>query len=190
MDDEWVILLRIFSIMLVALSLASHGHAQAKECLLNYVGARIPYAPEGPLVRLMRQENGEAADRSVRATNGRSSYAAYVPDETGILDALAAATYEGRLATVQVLIERKVFSVNEKTPNYFYSPWPWIPARGGGETALHVAARYGRQDIVKYLVLRGASLNIRSHNGNTPLTVARLQHDDSMARLLVELGAR
>mmetsp|Transcript_13776 Transcript_13776/g.42689 ORF Transcript_13776/g.42689 Transcript_13776/m.42689 type:complete len:248 (+) Transcript_13776:141-884(+) len=42
-----------------------------------------------------------------------------------------------------------------------------------GDTALHLAARYGAVDSVEVLLAAGASLNLREiHNGNTPFDVA------------------
>lgn len=41
-----------------------------------------------------------------------------------------------------------------------------------GRTALHVAASSGQQDLVKWLLERGASVHVRDTNNETPLLAA------------------
>ena len=41
-----------------------------------------------------------------------------------------------------------------------------------GRTALHVAASSGQQDLVKWLLERGASVHVRDSNNETPLLAA------------------
>ena len=57
-----------------------------------------------------------------------------------------------------------------------------------GLTALHVAAQYGRLDMVRYLVKKGASFSARDNHGGTALHYAAEGHLD-VVRYLVENGA-
>ena len=61
-----------------------------------------------------------------------------------------------------------------------------VDARNGnGDTALHVAASRGLDDVVARLAERGAALDARNENGQTPLGLA----SGATAVLLAELGA-
>lgn len=53
--------------------------------------------------------------------------------------------------------------------------------------ALHVAVLHGRQRVVRGLIERGVSPDLRDGAGNTPLMLA---HGDSMIRTLLDCGAR
>ena len=73
-----------------------------------------------------------------------------------------------------------------------------LVARGGydlnqtlrnGATALHIAARNGRGDLVDILVRRGADLDARMDDGGTPLMEALLGRRFDMAEKLLVAGA-
>jgi ankyrin repeat protein len=58
-------------------------------------------------------------------------------------------------------------------------------------TLLHVAAEYGKYDVVKLLVKKGADLNLQDKLGNTPLMISTsvFSRNDSISKLLIESGA-
>jgi ankyrin repeat protein len=56
---------------------------------------------------------------------------------------------------------------------------------GGGRTALHYAAQYGREAIVQFLLKEGASIGARDNRGLTPFNyAARHAHEAVMDLLL------
>jgi ankyrin repeat protein len=59
-----------------------------------------------------------------------------------------------------------------------------------GYTCLMMAARNNRPDLVKYLVEKGADINAKAGDGNTPLSLAEKEDDQEMVALLKGLGAR
>jgi Ankyrin repeats (3 copies) len=112
--------------------------------------------------------------------------------QTGGMNALNAAAMEGALSTVRVLIDRKIFEVDEHAPSYFAMTW-LIPGMQGGETAMHWAVLEGNAHIVRYLASRGADVNAKSAAGMTPLGAARSRKrgpSPEMEALLIELGGR
>lgn len=58
-----------------------------------------------------------------------------------------------------------------------------------GNTPLIFAARYGRNDEVRFLIERGADVNARSRTGGTPLREAVNKMDAETVRLLLDAGA-
>ncbi|VDM95221.1 unnamed protein product [Thelazia callipaeda] len=59
-----------------------------------------------------------------------------------------------------------------------------------GRTALHYAAMQSNQELARYLVERGANLNIQDQMGQTPLFLAASQGHVEIVHLLVMAGAR
>uniref|UniRef100_A0A1I7VL43 Notch n=1 Tax=Loa loa TaxID=7209 RepID=A0A1I7VL43_LOALO len=59
-----------------------------------------------------------------------------------------------------------------------------------GRTALHYAIIQSNQELARYLVERGANLNIQDHMGQTPLFLAASQGHVEMVHMLVIAGAR
>jgi ankyrin repeat protein len=110
----------------------------------------------------------------------------------GMTPLLAAARY-GRLSTVRVLIERKAASVDESAP--FRIGWASghgasVPGPAGGETALFWASSEGHEDIVKYLLAHGASVNEKTYGWTTALEVAKSRHHQTIVDLLRANGAK
>ena len=60
---------------------------------------------------------------------------------------------------------------------------------GSGNTALHYAAEWGLTDAISALVRKGANMEIRNANGETPIFSAVKNNDPSVIKMLVDLGA-
>ena len=58
-----------------------------------------------------------------------------------------------------------------------------------GYTAVISAARYDRQEIVSTLIAKGASLNLATYDGWTPLVMCARKGLVGMARMLLDAGA-
>ena len=58
-----------------------------------------------------------------------------------------------------------------------------------GNTALHIAAQYNQTDVAKYLVDKGADLNLQDSQGNTALHIAVQYNQTNVAKYLVDKGA-
>ena len=56
-------------------------------------------------------------------------------------------------------------------------------------TALHYASFSGKDEVVKFLVARGADIDARSPNGSTPLMMAVYEGRESTVKQLIRLGA-
>jgi hypothetical protein len=91
-------------------------------------------------------------------------------------DLLLYAAYRGDLGTVQGLISHGVF-VNATDRAYW-------------RTALHGAAVKGDTQTLRYLASKGADVNAVDRSGDSPLELAISNHQESAAKLLVELGAQ
>lgn len=61
---------------------------------------------------------------------------------------------------------------------------PNVPAWDG--TPLHRASQSGRIEIVRLLVERGASIEVRDNQGRTPMDVASGEQRDEIVKLLLE----
>lgn len=58
-----------------------------------------------------------------------------------------------------------------------------------GRTYLHYACDYGQQDIIDYLLSKGANINIQDKYGITPLLAALYENHESCVKLLIQKGA-
>jgi hypothetical protein len=52
-----------------------------------------------------------------------------------------------------------------------------------GETALHYAVRWGRDDVVRFLIQKGADFDAKSNDGSTPFSIAQ-QESPAIAELI------
>jgi ankyrin len=86
---------------------------------------------------------------------------------------LSSACQEGHLSVVQVLLNHQGPQALGMTPST-------------GPTPLHHAARGGREDVVKFLLGKGADANSQREDGWTPFTEASSQGHVGVAQLLLE----
>jgi len=105
-----------------------------------------------------------------------------------VYDDIFTAANIGTINDVKYFIEEKGVNVNTRindNPNF------------SGETALHIAAYYGKVEIVKYLISKGADVNAKSDKRRTPLHNAtadtgHAEHDAGkleVAKILISEGA-
>ncbi|MGH9843511.1 MAG: ankyrin repeat domain-containing protein [Blastocatellia bacterium] len=101
--------------------------------------------------------------------------------ETSILQD---AVRKGDINRVKELLTRRGINVNERENNEY------------GSTALHLAVSFKNKQIVELLLSKGASVEIKDHDGETPLLHARGNRSDSdskknleIAQLLISKGA-
>eukprot|EP00026_Physarum_polycephalum_P004566 Phypoly_transcript_04588.p1 GENE.Phypoly_transcript_04588~~Phypoly_transcript_04588.p1 ORF type:complete len:601 (+),score=91.42 Phypoly_transcript_04588:309-2111(+) len=82
---------------------------------------------------------------------------------------------KGDLIKLKLLVEEEKFNVND--PDY------------DGRTPLHLAAEEGHLETVKYLVQRGANINVEDRWGTVPLRGAISFNRNEVAAYLREIGA-
>lgn len=58
-----------------------------------------------------------------------------------------------------------------------------------GRAALHAASENNREDVVRFLLEKGANVNIQDSAGNTPLLYASRYGHEGIARILIDAGA-
>ena len=141
----------------------------------NYVGATpfwLAAAAREPVVEMMRLLVAAGADPNLAA----------VGDTTPLMAGVGMVQYEARMAAedlalqvvdVAVQLGADVNAVNQR-----------------GQTALHGAARYSRNTIIRFLVEHGATPDVQDGRGRTPLNIAEGSSSgrDSTAPLLRALG--
>lgn len=88
---------------------------------------------------------------------------------------LMMAANKGQVAVIQLLLDKGA-DVMAQDPE------------GTGETALHCAVVGGQAEAARVLLKRGAKVDAKSANGNTPLHSA-VAHSHELVRLLLENGA-
>ena len=98
------------------------------------------------------------------------------PNNNNLEDtALFDAARKGDLDAIKRLVEQKKVDIKAK-----YNQ---------GATALHVAAQEGRLEVVKYLVVQGASIEAKSDKGFTALHMALMKGQLEVIKYLVDQGA-
>lgn len=65
----------------------------------------------------------------------------------------------------------------------------YVDYRFEGDTALMLASRAGRLDIVRYLIEKGAEVNFQDNDGRTSLHYAVISKNRKMVALLLSSGA-
>jgi ankyrin repeat protein len=112
----------------------------------------------------------KGADIKLKTEDGTS---AFITSITGVLS--------GRVTTaVAKLLLEKGANVNDSITK----------GSAEGYTALMMAARNNKLELVKFLVKEGADLNLKAKDGNTALSLAKKEKDEAMVKLLKELGAK
>ena len=91
------------------------------------------------------------------------------------LPLLTSAVYKNRPDIVKILLNKGA-NINKAGPTH-------------GDTALIVAARWGRTDMVKYLILRGANVNAQDVKGKTALMTAIKNGHIEIVEVLIRAGA-
>lgn len=110
----------------------------------------------------------------------------YDPFECGPYWMHAPNMYSGKdslLTWFKRCIEYENFDVNDQ--NYAGAE----PRGFSGDSALHTAATWDDVEAIKYLVGKGAKLEITSEDGTTPLHRAVVQNSTRAVRVLLDLGA-
>jgi ankyrin repeat protein len=81
-------------------------------------------------------------------------------------------------------------NVNRSAGGSFDGPVDSVQTeRVGGETALHIVAKWGDAEAIRVLVANGAGLNKPGEDNNTPLHYAAMLGKLAAVHCLVELGA-
>ncbi|ORZ05732.1 ankyrin repeat-containing domain protein, partial [Lobosporangium transversale] len=78
-------------------------------------------------------------------------------------------TGDGDLASVKKYIEEDGISIDTQDEN--------------GYSALHAAASYGHKELIKYLLGKGANVNIQDPDGDSPLFVCETVE---IAKILID----
>ena len=88
-------------------------------------------------------------------------------------------------------VEDVLAAVNESVGDTFVEPVTSIRSeRIGGDTALHIVAKWGDAEAVRLLVKAGATIDKPGEDNNTPLHYAAMLGKLEAAKCLVELGAK
>lgn len=108
------------------------------------------------------------------------------------MTALHLAAKEGHANIVKELLKFGA-RVNAKTKvRHAFSVLAWcvsgVVAFQKANTALHIAALAGKQDVVRILVEHKADVNVQSQNGFTPLYMAAQEGHDEIVRYLLANG--
>jgi len=75
----------------------------------------------------------------------------------GSLENIWVAASDGNMQQVKALIDNGINAVNEQDIN--------------GYSAIHAAASYGHEELIKYLISIGANVNLRDNDGDTPILI-------------------
>lgn len=78
---------------------------------------------------------------------------------------------------------------NKEVGELFLNRGTDVNIGSGGLTALHGAALKGHTDYVQWLITKGADVNVKNYQGETPLKIALDNGHDQVANLLRQNGA-
>lgn len=93
-------------------------------------------------------------------------------------DELVEAASNGDLEQVKTLIEKEGIDINARETEYEI-----------GETALIGASTGGQLEVVKYLISKGADINIKDNDGVTALMMASAKGHLEVVKYLIDNGA-
>jgi len=85
------------------------------------------------------------------------------------------AIMDKKLGTVQYLIENKLVSIDSKNEN--------------GQTPIIVVSIFNREDILNYLIKKGADLNIKDNQGASALLYTLKYRHPQTLKILIDAGA-
>ena len=104
-------------------------------------------------------------------------------------DALVASIHhfaeDGKLTHLQAILDRYPKLLDAKRAQELGKP-----SHGDGYTPLQTAARHGRDEVVAFLIKKGADVNAADGYGYTPLHLAAEGGHLEVVKLLVSHGAR
>ncbi|MCC6447026.1 MAG: ankyrin repeat domain-containing protein [Armatimonadetes bacterium] len=67
----------------------------------------------------------------------------------------------------------------------------WVNAQNEyGRSPIHYSVIYGRKDVIKLLLCRGAHINAKDRDGMTPLHLSAIKGDEVITRFLIAHGAK
>ena len=150
------------------LQLAIQSEAGAAIALLIFYGAEDPEGSAKELLKFSAQRGSYAAIKVALDNSSKDERSGRTP--------LHWAVWRGEVAVMESLLKNNVK----------------VEAKGDdGFTALHLAARYGYDSVVEFLIRRlGAEVNAESEDGKTALHFACAGGHDSVIELLIQqLGA-
>jgi ankyrin repeat protein len=183
-----------------ALDYASYLKDEAVVAALKKGGAKDDtkvYAGMSPDETLLKAAQLGDADKARKVLADDGANPNYADIKNGVTPLLAA-TYEGHLEVVKLLIEnggevnnvpsglRQFAMSKSRAP---MSERGMMEAAALGDTALGTAVRQGHVDVAQYLLGKGARLDIPNGQGETPLYVATSEGNLDMVKLLLDHGA-
>jgi len=174
------------------MSAAANGHVEVCHALLTH-GADPNACASGCTALLLAARNGHAdivamllvhgADADWKADSRDQAYESEDTKDTG-WGAYLLAAYHGHTAVLQALPEPKSRFNEEVGDRMMYSVAYPIP-----DLAIYFAASRGHDDTVRYLISRGAHINIQAHGGERPITEAARNGYLTVVSTLLGAGA-
>ncbi|MCE9561234.1 MAG: ankyrin repeat domain-containing protein [Planctomycetes bacterium] len=111
----------------------------------------------------------------------------YDPFQAAIIAALHRFATDGELAHVRAIIEKYPNLVDAKR---IFPRFPSGKPHSTGRTPLQLAAWYGNEKVVVYLLDKGADVNTADDHGYTPLHFAAEKGHLDVVKRLVKAGAK